>query len=442
MALIKNPLSGGGGGAGIEIANGVIEEFKASAGTIDANTFVEFVINASSYSANSSNSSTGDIYSAVAISDTTALFNYARNVVLVSFENGTVTTGTAVTLSYGTDFNKLTKLPDGRVVALLLSSKNLYLVTVTVSGNTINVGTYSNVSTNAYTIDSTEKIGGWGHGISTLDSDTVIVTWSDSSSHYIYGQTFTVSADGTITSESSQTSLYSTGASYASTVDTSISSKKVLVGFEYSNTDYGIAYFVQALISGTTITVGSAVNSTLNNTKYGLSVYCLSQTQAVGFMSRERENSPNMSLLRFLLGSENSTSITLGSISFGTAGAAPAPCLIKSDKYCLLLYQYGVSASSLYLAASKVYVADSGDIAISEPVTLTTYNPGNYGGRSIAGAALTDSLFFVAVSGYNYGKKSFINFNVKSAERFIDGLTTESLTTSAAGDVWVLDTGS
>ncbi|MBQ3306426.1 hypothetical protein IJH02_03265 [Candidatus Saccharibacteria bacterium] len=44
MALIKNPMCGGGSGGGsIEIVNGLIKQYKASAGVISANTFVEFV---------------------------------------------------------------------------------------------------------------------------------------------------------------------------------------------------------------------------------------------------------------------------------------------------------------------------------------------------------------------------------------------------------------
>ena len=223
MAIIKNPITVVGGGG--DVVNGVIERYKASTSTISANTFVEFV--------------------------------------------QTITSGVPKALHTGNGgYIDVARLDASKVFVAYEVDSVLYGVVCTISGTTFSIGTRVQIAS-----DSTYLAY---PNVCELSSKSVAVIYQlTSNTGPVKGNVCTIS--GTTITVGTQTSIAT--ASYRHVKATTCSSTAVAVCYGKSSSNNSVV-LQKVSISGTTMTVGTAVSMGLGPT-YGFSVAALSATSFI-----------------------------------------------------------------------------------------------------------------------------------------------------------------
>lgn len=465
MALIKNPLSGGGGGGGsISVVNGIIEQYKAVSGTIDANTFVEFV-----------NSEAPGAGEDTKLSDTTyggnmvSAVSLGNNKVLVvhngdgrfdtSHVYGVVVTISGVAITYGTDTqicqNYLDNYGYNRLSAVLVSQNKvfiahprkysnsvaLYGIVVTISGDTITVGTDS--------LLSASQNGGTDVISASLISESKIfiahnIDNSISNSNSRLAGVVIIVSGTTINIASSDIQLSTTYFAGGGVSATLVDTNTVFVGHNgsTSTSSSGIrCYGVIASISSTnTITAGTDTQLMNAGATYHNFYTAVTLTNGNVFLVSTGGGNSNA---RYLVASIASTTITveqaaqLAAYSWGenSAGAVVLPSGVD------VFVSHQASDNTL---SAVVVTIEGSTVTIGNDTTMSSIT---WSGGANSSPAVVGNNVFVAhpVTGnILYGVVSDLSqiYRVRpatSAPKML-GLTAGSLTDTTAGGVWVLNT--
>lgn len=418
MALIKNPLSGGGGGGGsISVVNGIIEQYKAVSGAIDANTFVELVATPSeimlgqetTFTGTTSTSWAGQTQAIVALASNKFVVNNASSeiAVVAIADDGAVTIGTPVSVSDTVYW--LETVDEDTAIVFTYRSNYLYAAIVTVSGTTITVGTRVQISTTKYSgYDHTvtaQYMGGnkfWlgfgiGQGMQTLSH--ALCSYS--------GSTITVVSVSQISSSS-----------YHGTCLCSVKYDDNTVLFFHRGTSTNYRGHT-ITINGTALSYGTAISSIT-----GAESFYQYATDAVKLAGDYILLKGSGALI--LLSYDGSTASVVS--SYTTTDVYDSSWLGRlgylSDDYIL----YG--GSSLYWVS-----VNSGAISIN-----TNYISAN-GLRDIAVDSGGRILALNSSSVQEIIKAPSVSVAEATSSTGIFGLTSQSITSTTAGNVWVLDTG-
>lgn len=441
-----------GGAGGGEIINGIIEQYKASTSDISANSFVEFVTTVSKGNDIQLSTKLGGI-SATAIDD---------NKVFVTHKNST--TGSF-------------PVSDG-----------LFGMVCTINGTTITTGT------------DTQLVGGnyagmWAYAI-TIDTNKVFVICTDGSNYRLGGTVCTIS--GTTISTSGLTSIYSSNSSIQGASATKIDANKVYVS---TNTGYSSYYLMGIIctISGTSITVGSATTISSNKESGNVTSTTTIDTNKV-FIAYPYETSYDT--LGGVVCTVSGTTITKGSntqlstiTNSGITNAQMLPerivtldtnkvfiahsgsnyelcgivCTVSgttitkgtdTQLYSNTQSVYSIQISAEKIGNDKVFVTHSNQagsgsqqklngllcnvsgttITIDSDTSLTTgVCSANYNSSTV----LENKIFIVhqsdSTNKYLNGIVVDLTPTIKLSTSKIDGITKDEITTSTAGDVWVLN---
>lgn len=433
MALIKNPLSGGGGGSGsISIVNGVISQFKASSATVDANTFVEFVNNSTPTVGDGT--SLRDAYvgemSAVAL-DSTRVF-VAHNVgtdtygIIATINGNSITAGVDTLLASGSSVSgpSAVKVSTNSVfVAYPASSNSLYGIVCIIDNNTITVGTATSLSS---AINAGKRFSA-----TRLSDIAVSVAHDYSNNNYLYcficgvqGTSITTGADTSISNQSNSGSeIYNVGLTDSNFYI--FNGGGVLNGS--ACTRIGISNITvvdtKQLSSDSYSVIGSAV--ALDSTRAFIAYNYTSSFHIRGAVVRFDGSTTS---------SRAEQSIMTMARSFNRLSVAK----ISADK---VLVAYGYSSSN-YLYAISCNIFDTRIASGGNPISIDS-NAGS--GYYLSAVSNTNGAVFIAhrqnnSNNYLYGTEIIDLLNVKPAEYMIEGVTAMQCTTSAAGNVWVLNT--
>ena len=427
-----------GGAGGGDIVNGIIEQYKASTSTIDANSFVEFV--------NSKNVEIGDTYqiydtfsspkpttSAIQVSKNKIFLLYNGNnalrSVICTISGTTITLGTETIIetnsSYTYPIFSGALINDNKVLvayALQSVSGYAYSVVCTISGTTITIGTKSNYISSALA----------NIAVITLESDKAIVIYGRRpSSDYveihgrictISGTTITLGTDKTINSHS-----YSGTVISAKLIDTN----KVFIAHTYS---YNYNLYAQVCtISGTTITVGSDTSlvTTANSGSNNIQAVTVDTNKVVVF--HQKDNTRSLNYMFCTISGTTITKYTDGAFNSTSNTADNANAIYKGDR----LYIYYSVSNTL-----KVYTANINGTSFSNAKTTTLISSVFASYCPIMLAIANDNAIFVNWFPSNQGVKAAITPtppDIKESTTKINGLTKTQATTSTAGDVWILN---
>jgi len=428
-----------------DIVNGIIEQYKASTSTIDANSFVEFVNNMSTgIDTTLVATKNSYLYANAVLIDTNKVFiahsnnssNYYLNGIVCTISGTTITTGTDTTIiqsaNLGVDLNAITIDTNKVFITHSSDSTNRYLngIVCTISGTTITKGSDTTLVNVRYSsMDD-------GSNIAKIDTNKVFIAHRDSSS-YLSG--FICTINGTTITKGSDTTLISQTSSYGYPQICLIDTNKVFITHRSDSTN---AYLngIVCTISGTTITAGTDI--TLVSASYSANSYCkicLIDTNKV-FIAHSSGSSTNY-YLQGMVCTISGTTITKG-----------------SDTTLVNANYSSVSVNAVLIDTNKVFIAHSNDntnyylngivctvsgstITTGTDTTLINANRSSY--RTSATLIDTNKVFIAHSSDntnqYLNGIMVVLTPTIKTSESKIEGLTKEEITTSTAGDVWVLN---
>lgn len=423
------------------ITNGEKIQCYSVSDPILPNTFIELVSNwrspiacgetATIATDDSSHSASGN-FSGVAIAANKIFLAYPYNktayAVICTVSGDTITVGTPVALSSGTEY-----LEDAIMVDYLGSQKVIVSFrenpddllkgsVCTISGNNITVGTRQNMlPMTTYTS---------GNRIKVINSSTVLVTYSVSNYAHacvcaISGNTLTPGTDTQITTQSYSGTVYG--------IDI-VNSSTALITYVAN----GAPNVVVASISGTTITPGAPLQIAASGYSVGTALLS-SDTYVVTYGSGS--------------GSRNHVYVRVGSVSGGTVTLGQEIQLISSSYSGDGLSMVKMNSSSIFLIY-RLYESNSssnlngvlctienGNVRIMRDDTILT---GQYSG--FVPFRVNDEVAIVTKhAGINNTaficRSSIVDAAIESQEK-IDGVTASTATYSTAGDIWVLNQGS
>ena len=434
MVLIKNPLSGGGGGGG-DIVNSIIREYLASTSDIEAGTFVEFVGSwGTKTEISSENSSTND-FSAVALDDTRVFV--AHKVSSGSHLYGVICTITGSTIAIGTDTAIVTTsgADSGTVISVCLigedevfiahnrSSSSYYLnaVVCTISGNTITVGSDTQISTTANTAKKISAVA--------LDTDKVFLAHSYGT-NYIRGVVCSIS-DLLITA-GTDTSLESNQVGYYLHACRLSSDKVVVVGVATPASGTAPVYGIACTIADTTITAGTltAVSEYYNYCGYSLSAVGIDDTRVAVVFSGSSSY--------YLYGTVCYVS---GTRTLNKTSDTQLSTLANSGRYSFIGKTYSgvvvlyATNTDFDLGVMLGTVYDTA-LAVGSSTTLSNTNSSAVNAKSVD----VGGNILVLYPEAQYHLNGIVQEQkIKAATSRIDGLTKTEATTSSAGEVYVLN---
>ena len=453
-------ITGTGSGGSINIVNGIVEQYKASTTTINANTFVEFV---------NDTLISSDLYSyqgvkAVWIDDNKVFVTHRGDMdnteklcgVVCEISGTTITFGTAVAIAgRNTYFNvDVTMIDTDKVFVSHKKSSSLYGVVCEISGTTITPGTDTLISNTANTYEESK--------VASIDTDKVFIIHRGANDILsgivceISGTTITVGADTEI---SNQTSEYSTG-SYLFSDIISVDTDKVFIIHQYHNANMGgyTLWGTLCTVSGTTITAEPEIEIDQDTSGRGFgyqySSITLLDTDKIFITYYHYSDSS----LRGVVCEISGTTVTFGTaVSLDTIDASGMDYMntrsnnivtVSPDiEKVFTIYDVGLNTRNLK--------------GIVCTINGTTITPGNsiylddiYYSEEGLSAVVTDTdEVFVTHQGSKdsrldlYGiHYSLMNNNIKAvstikeSETRVDGITKTQCTTSVEGDIYVLDT--
>lgn len=448
MAIIKNPITVVGGGGG-DVVNGIIEQYKASAGTIDANTFVEFVghWNESPSAGNPTNVTSLSMEEATGSKPLSAVTIDKNKVVLFRRYNknlyATVCGISNETINAGASTLIASSLPpnNGGFQCAKISSNEVFVAFNEVEGSSIKYVTcvVCKISGNTISLGATKKISNtyaMTPAVAAIDEDVVMLVQRTSTTRTI-GTICTVVGNNILTGADT---FLGAGVWDDGICATLVSDDTVLVvipGYA-SSTEY--YYGIACQISGTTITVGSV--TLLGNRADGYNSdgnAIIEVRNGVAFFMYEESNS-----MRGKICEIDGTTITVGATNTiaQSAESSGRYAVWLGDGHFLVTYE----GSGMTLRARVCSVSDT-DVLVGAEMTVPTtsaYRPG--GLTSVAAIGLGRTLIFYlnVASDYSTFFISAMTYcwpspGVKTSDSKIEGLTKTACTTSTAGDVWVLN---
>jgi len=439
--VAKNP--------GIEVVNGIIEQYKASTSTIDANTFVEFVDNMwtnTDTSLTSIANSSG--YAGAVLIDDNKVFIAHQSDGTNKYLNGVICTISGTTITPGTDTTLVSTsdsayMANGSSAVLIDTDKvfiahasdgtNKYLngIVCTISGTTITPGTDTtlvNVSNSATILSPV-----------LIDTNKVFIAHSNNSSnYYLNGVICTIS--GTTITPGTDTTLVST--QYAGNVASIalIDTNKVFIAHQ-SNSNYYLNGIV-CTISGTTITTGT--DTTLRSIMYssnGAKV-CFIDTNKVFITHNSGKIYPDSSPTYYLYGIvctisgstiTPGTDTTIYTYAYSAYGASIA--LIDTDKVFIAHQSDGTNR---YL---KGIICTISGTTITHGTDTTLISTTQSAVDASAVLVYDNKVLIAHKSDSTNGYLNGVIANLKkitAATAQIDGVTVSKCTTTTAGKVYVL----
>lgn len=460
MALIKNPLSGGGGGGDINILNGVIEQYRSSTENIDANTFVEFINDWQSVRGEGDkqvSDTAGSAYqciSATKINSEKVLLAHVIDgsskyayVCIVSIIDGEILHGTETlvssVLAAGSGIST-TLIEDNKVFVGWLKRSSDFRAypngaIASISGNTVTIGTSFELA------DSSSESGSIA---TTLVSGNVFVLFGksgDSSTQGIYGVVATVSGDSITTGAKAFLTGYLPGNGRGTGIVTYDTNKVLYAVLRSGSYSVGAFAVRTASISGTTITEGSGAAIESSTSSYGsYNSLCMVNSSTALIAYKDSYRSATYARLIYLSG----TTATLGtSYGIGIRGNGVVnpqnTVLVDNNKVLLCLTSENFGSITGYIIS-----IDTGN----DSITYTGPYPLGIGNVPTAAVKLDEETLFIP---HGYGSVNTTWFlaaglaiadgvpvSVKTAtdSKRICGLTTQSITPSVPGKVWVLNT--
>lgn len=452
MVQIKNPLSGGGSGGSADIVNGIIEQYKASSGTIDANTFVEFVNSATPGVGVPTEIATG--VSTSGLDDSSAV-QLGEDIVFVAYKASggiygiicrivgkTITTGASTLIESGNigQHNVALKAGDNRVLLVYMgtATNSLTAVACQVSEDLITAGT-------SVLLSSTTNAG---YGPNTLENinGEFIVSYPQGSNYYLYAKSIWLSGSSGLVVNSSTAitvaSVYNAGSSGKAMCQIGDGYGVFIYTYRPSSSSsarrlYGQAFSVSA--SHTVTLLGDATDLTGTSTSNAFSIFGAVPIQDkrvfVGF---------------YLIYSK----VLLLSFD-GTVLSAEAPVQVGADTTLGIVGPLGdnsvIRICWLYTSSgvlAEKYIIEDSSITLVNTTTIVTGLGSGWRNVSIANGR-SDSFAFV-MYGAGTGSTLTATLTDVSNDIWIDeaknstgigGLTATACTDTTAGDVWVLDTG-
>ena len=284
---------------GIEVVNGIIEQYKASTSTISANSFVEFVnsMNTGTDTTLVDVSSSYPSTSAVLI-DTNKVFiahrsdsNYYLNGIVCTISGTSITTGSDTTL-VSKDSSR-----EAITIALIENNKvfiahrngggssgiNHYLngIVCTISGTSITTGS----DTTLVSVVNSE----YGASAVLIDTNKVFVAHSDGAITYLNGIVCTIS--GTTITAGTDTSLVLVASSYNNASAVLIDTNKVFIAHRSDGTNNYLNGII-CTISGTTITAATDTTLVSSANAYSSANAVLANTNKV-FIAHRSDGTNN-----------------------------------------------------------------------------------------------------------------------------------------------------
>lgn len=436
------------------VVNGIIKQYKASSTTVSANTFVEFVNDGDFGTGIGDNTelvSVGgdaELYAVMVEQDKAIVFYVASSKlcgVVCTISGTTITAGAETQLSnqfYGRisaaniGQNKIFVAHSDSSYSSPESGDNqLYGIVCAVSGTTIMAGTETQLATcgrsgqdiSVVALEEdkvliTHMKGCLGIGYKTVTLESVVCTVS--------GSTITT---GTPTTLSSSASINPRNS--IAVIDTN----KVFISFcEKPDGTNNLLYGIVGTVSGDTITYGTKTQlSSVNGSGYSTSVAAMSTSDKV-FVSFSKNNK-----LYGIVCTVSGTTITAGTeAQLSTSSASnytnPTSTALVDANTVFVSY---VKSNNAYGVTCSV---SGTTISVNSDVKITATN--NIYAKGMGILVSNEKILYVSrktSSTYSiYGTIVTRGQSIIPSSTKIEGLTKTECTTSAAGDVWVLNQGS
>ena len=426
---------------GYTITNGVKQQYMADSTTIPADTFVEFVRNATAHPTKITDtqvvSSNPTFAAAVKLSDTTVFVAYTSSStlygVVCTVSGSSITVGTSVVIPNGSSNTNIALIGANKVFVVYrhTGANGLYGAVCTISGTTVSVGTEASITsrTNSHA------------DIATLEDDKVIIVEGNTSSPAgLYGIVCTVS--GTTITAGTETVIVS-GSAYMHCKVLALDSSTVFV----TNSASSVLNAIICTISGTTITVGT--NTTIDSREVA---FTFNRPVLIGPNKVFLAFCPEISSRNILNGIVCTVSGT--TITAGTAATLPSSTIsvfTNVSAVCLAddSVAVGFSGGSSHALYYSLCTVNGSNITVNTTTNSASY--GNNSGDYISLVSLDGNTVFTPHKLTQNSNNKFyvgistmydISLTVQASVDKIDGVAAEQITTSAAGDVWVLNNNS
>ena len=426
MATAITNIPSGGGGS--DVANGIIESFKATSGTIDANTFVEFVNNTTAGTdtqlSTLTNSYTYAYATTLSINSVFVTF-YASSTlygVVCTISGTTITAGDCTQLSASnTQYAASVALSSTKVfVAYGGTSNRLYGMVCTISGTTITAGTGTELST---TTDSCNYVSAV-----LIGSGKVFIAHRNGG--YVSGMICTIS--GTTVTSGGDSLVSSISGSWENISATALNNDKVFVAHRGGSYLYGVV----CTISGTTLTAGTDTQLSILTNSYTNMTATMLEGDKVFIAHRGKDL-----YLYGIVCTISGTTITAGTDTLLTD---------IPDSYI---------NSTIFLDANKVFIAhrNTGNsymygmvcifsgtsIIIGPDIKIGAINTIHTNTSRVFATLIDTNKVFAAHRGgnsYLYGVVYTIPpLTIAASKTKVNGLVKTTCTSDEEGQVWVLD---
>lgn len=430
LATAISSISGGGGT--IQVTNGRLEQIKGLSSTVAANMFVD-VLNTTTAGTYRNLTSTSNTYysigaAAISSNKVFAMFRAYNSPtiygVVCTLSNTSITVGTATEIATDANTTSLyasaVKLDTDKVFVIYGSSTSPMGVVCTISGTTITAGQSATIATATNGYEYVKA--------ATLSSNKVLTTYRNG--NFLYGSVCEIS--GTTITPGTSTQLASATLTYTSNSPTPLSSDKVFIAYRSSNYAYGQV----CTISGTTITTGTETQlSTYNSSFNGISTTTLASDKV--FVTHAGTGNHLNGQVCTISG----TTVTPGTaveLSPLANSYVYASAVALSPTKVFVAHQGGPSSSSSYLYGTTAFVNGT-SIFVGSDIQIDN---SNYASNGASPTAVDSDRVFIAHRKGSYAAAHACNasdLGVMAATSRIKGLTSTECTTSAAGDVWVLN---
>lgn len=462
MSTMKNPITVTGGGGSSDVVNGIIEQYKASNGTIDANTFVEFVNNGEKTAEYSTDSSAGQL-SAVALDDTTVFIAYAGS--RYSYVTGMICTISGDTIMNGTTVVVSSTSASGGISAVYMmaskvlivyrkyssSSADMYAVVCTISGDTITVGTISSVYSNNYA----------GEGVAAVRTSSIsaLVLYGRSASggkNYLYGCTCsTTSTTSTTISVGTQTNMTSTPYTGVIISAVRLDSGDYFIAHRYGSSTGSVRLYGVIVTSATSSGVTCGTDTLIANPG--------SNTGTLRGFSAATPSSSGVfiayygdaygSVLYGVACSIASSTITAGtqasmadSYSYSTVirNGRPISTIKLSNNRVLTVFNGRESDKGIVCSLICDVDGTSFSVETNSMVERSDDSSNSQGHLSLSAVLVDSDKIFIAYN--DLGGNAAVNRvgllqpKLVESSTLIDGLTATACSDTTAGNVWVLNT--
>lgn len=423
------------------ITNGIIEQYKASANTIAADTFVEFVngnlTKRSSATAGFTVNYLRDwSWLAVKVSDDTVFVLFCSNGTykylygaIVHVSSGTVSIGAQTQITpdpYVGHYADLCLLSNNRVFVVYsyestsgnTNGGTAYGVICTITNNTITAGTPTQLASFTYS--------GQNVTATAINDNDVFVGVQGG------GTVMVCNTSGNVITPGTATQILDAGGDSTSAM---IAPNKALIF-------YGSGYAAVCSISGTSITVESTTSSRvkrLYNERNWLTP--LGSGKAIlTYVSNTSPSTPHAALIEI----DDNNVVTASSDIVLTEGSYIRYSVADNTNGIVecFMRNYNSSSSDDIFEIVRVGLVN-GSLAILSREAIPTTGTGTSAFCAIKNGA---DDYIVITATYTNAYTIYADYvapgkTIQASQTKIDGLTAEEITTSTAGDVWVLDTG-